>query len=122
MKMRIVSVTVGLVSVLALAACKSSSSSSSGGAGAVGGTGGVPATGGTGGTGTGGSGPDCTCACTTTHANGGCGDICNDSLNGTNPPQPNYCNASPALTQCTACLMSNCNFSASDIANDMACM
>jgi hypothetical protein len=131
MKMRLMSVTVGFVSVLALAACKSSSSSSSGGAGgSIGGAGGTGGSiggaggsaGGAGGSagGAGGSAPDCTCACTTLMSAGGCADLCDDAQNN-NPNQPNYCNGSPALTMCATCLMNSCNFTAAQIADDTAC-
>jgi hypothetical protein len=119
MKMRFVSVTVGFVAVLALAACKSSSSSGTGAGGAAtGGTGGT-GTGG-GGSGAGGSGPDCACACMNTMANGGCADLCDDAQNG-NPNTPNYCNMSAALSECSACLMTTCMFTAAEISDTTAC-
>ncbi len=119
MKMRFVSVTVGFVAVLALAACKSSSSSGSGGgiAGSGGTGGGTAGSGGT--AGAGGSGPDCTCACTTLMSAGGCGDLCNESLNGTT--NPNYCNMSAALSECTTCLMNSCHFTSDEISDTTAC-
>ena len=46
------------------------------------------------------------CACTTGMAGGGCADLCDDALDGSNAP--NYCNGAFALTPCQGCLMTHC--------------
>ncbi len=48
-----------------------------------------------------------TCACTTLLSAGGCADVCAMGLNGTSTP--NFCDGAGSLTQCDACLSSNCS-------------
>jgi len=62
---------------------------------------------------------DCACACMTLLSAGGCANICNMNLNGTTTP--NFCNGAPALTQCTNCLMTTCQFTAAQISETTAC-
>jgi hypothetical protein len=86
--------------------------------GGVGGVGGGPTTAQAGGSGQGGAGGaltavDCTCACTTLMSAGGCADLCDDMENG-NPNTPNWCNGAPALSQCAACLQSQCDIPPDD--------
>jgi hypothetical protein len=81
-----------------------------GGVGGSGGSGGSAGTAGAGGAGGGGGSvpaADCTCACVTRMSAGGCGDVCNDTLNG-DPGTPNFCNGHAALAGCATCLTAHC--------------
>jgi hypothetical protein len=74
-----------------------------------GGAGGSGGFGGTASTGQGGASSTCMeCACELLVSQGGCGDVCDDTKNGT-PNMPNFCNGAPAATaQCAECLMAAC--------------
>jgi hypothetical protein len=63
---------------------------------------------------------NCVCACETLTSAGGCGDVCNDELNGA-PTTPNFCNSAAALPQCAACLSTECGFSSSQVGDPTLC-
>jgi hypothetical protein len=107
-----------LVSGLVMAACGGNvvvdTTTTKSGTGGTGGSGGSAGTAmGTGGTvfGTSGGGggptsPCHTCACGLLMSEGGCADICDENLNGTNTP--NFCQGAPPLAQCTNCILMLC--------------
>ena len=105
---------VGVFPVVAFVACKEDGPSNGGaggtGAGGSGGTGGSGNSGGSGGSGgTGDPLPtcaDCACVWKSGDVDPGCADTCDNTLSG--QPTPNFCNGSPALAQCEACIMQRC--------------
>ncbi len=67
----------------------------------------------------GGTGPDCSCACDTLSASGGCADFCDAAAVGSG--SPSFCNGVPASAACASCLTSSCGLSSTQTMDGNLC-